>query len=154
MMRRVPTGKIVDVPRLLLLVLVGQFIVGCSKGPTVHPVRGRVVLEDGQPLTTGGSVFFDPVDGGEGGEKGTARGAIMDDGTFVMGTYTADDGAYPGKHRVMVKAMRDPKNTFPDSIVPRPVLDDRFEDYNKSGIEVEIVAGENEIEIKVERAAQ
>ena len=127
---------------------------GCSEGPTVYPVHGRVVFDDGQPLTTGGSVFFDPVDGGEGGEKANARGAIMEDGTFEMGTYAAADGAYPGKHRVMVKAQRDPNNTFEGSVVPLPVIDRRFENYDTSGIEITVQAGDNELEIQIARPPQ
>ena len=122
---------------------------GCSQGPEVYPVKGRVEFEDGQPLTTGGSVFFDPLDEGKQATEANARGAIRDDGTFVMGTYADDDGVYPGKHRVLVKAMRDPSKTFADSIVPLPVIHPRCESYETSGVEAEVKAGDNEIVIQV-----
>ena len=134
-------------PLTIMLILAG-----CAEERDIFPVSGRVEWEDGTPLTTGGSVFFDAVDEtGTGERKANARGAILEDGTFVMGTFEEADGAYPGKHRVLVKAMRDPKRTFPGSIVPLPVIDDRFESYETSGIEVDVTEGDNEFVIQVAR---
>ena len=57
-------------------------------------VRGTVTL-DGRPLE-GGAVLFVPAHG-----QG-ATGTIQRDGTYVLGTYCAGDGATVGRHIVTV----------------------------------------------------
>ena len=80
-----------------LVVSAFAFVLGCSSDrvPT-YPVQGVVEFADGTPVRTG-HVEFESVDHGT-----TASGRIEDDGSFVLGTYTTDDGAAPGDQRVLV----------------------------------------------------
>ena len=67
---------------------------GCKQTPRVVPVAGKV-LYNGKPLPFG-NVMFQP-------DRGQAAvGDIQADGSFTLSSYTANDGAVPGKHSVSV----------------------------------------------------
>ncbi len=73
--------------------------VGCTGGSTsTYPTHGIVRFPDGKLLREG-TVEFELVDGGD---SATATGEIGPDGSFVLGTFAADDGAIAGKHRAAV----------------------------------------------------
>jgi len=78
-----------------------------------------------------------------------ARAKIEADGTFELSTFDDSDGAVIGKHRVLVSAQRDADDYYKRGIVPRPVIDERFEDYETSGLELTVEAGDNELPIVV-----
>lgn len=73
---------------------------GCGgPGPysgALYPVKGRVLLADGNPLT-GGTVQFIPSSGGL-----PASGPIAADGTFSLKSKTRE-GAAPGEYRVRIE---------------------------------------------------
>jgi hypothetical protein len=71
---------------------------GCG-GDTVA-VHGTAQHE-GQVLSTG-RVVFTPLGGGK-----TAFAEIQSDGTFQLGTERPNDGAVPGKYRVMIIQSKD-----------------------------------------------
>jgi len=123
---------------------------GCgTRGPKTYPVSGKVVFPDGAPLTTGGVVLCESM-----AAKGTqpnARGAIRSDGTFRLSTFGESDGALAGKHRAVVRAKRDAADFLERNIIPRPVIDPRFEDYEKSGLQFTVQPGNNEVTLVVER---
>ena len=79
-----------------LLLLVFACSGGCSDGPRVYPVRGRVLFEDGAPADTG-TIEFRSVESGL-----NARARIAEDGSFQLTTFEKNDGAVPGKHQVIV----------------------------------------------------
>ncbi|WP_417385740.1 carboxypeptidase regulatory-like domain-containing protein [Gimesia sp.] len=80
---------------VILTLLICCYGCGSDKIPT-YPVSGRVQFADGEPVRTGTIEL-------ESEEHGTsATGTIQEDGTFVLGTYTPDDGAAAGKHRAIV----------------------------------------------------
>ena len=80
-----------------------------------------------------------------------ARGEIGTDGTFRLTTFKTDDGAVPGKHRVLVRAQRDQDDYIKRGIIPRPVIDPRFESYPTSGLEMNVKKASNEFTLVVER---
>ena len=62
-----------------------------------YPVKGRVLLPGGRPLTSGRVEFF-PVK-----EPGLlAHGEIKPDGTFELETRQQGDGAIPGDYKVRI----------------------------------------------------
>lgn len=132
---------------LISLVAAIAFAAGCNRGPQTYPVNGTVIFEDGSPLTTGGVVFTELIAAEGGGMN--ARGAIDSDGTFQLTTFTDNDGALPGNHRFLVKADRDAEDYTKRGIIPRPVIDERFENYDTSELEFAIEEGTNDIEIVV-----
>jgi hypothetical protein len=75
-------------------------LAGCG-GPhpyagSLYPVKGRVLLADGAPLT-GGAVQFIPTRGGL-----PASGKIAADGTFSLKSKSRD-GAAPGEYKVRIE---------------------------------------------------
>jgi hypothetical protein len=73
---------------------------GCGgEGPysgALYPVKGQVLLADGQPLA-GGSVQFIPARGGL-----PATGTIESDGSFTLKSKSRE-GAAPGEYKVRVE---------------------------------------------------
>ncbi len=121
---------------------------GCGRGPRTYPVTGKVVFDDGRPLTSGGVVLSECLEPAGAGTN--ARGAIDEDGQFQLTTFKDNDGALPGKHRFMVKADRDADDYLKRGIIPRPVIDERFESYDTSGLEFTVEQGENELTLVVD----
>ncbi len=134
---------------LTLLLAAITLIAGCAdngREPT-YPAGGTVKYKDGRPLAGGSVICESPL-------GLSARAIIADDGTFQLGTYEDADGAVAGKHRV---AIRPPSSL--DAVVdgprqgPRPPglrIDDRFLDFDKSGIELDVKPdGENKFTIEV-----
>lgn len=82
--------------KLICAALALPVVVGCGASHELETaqVRGRVSL-DGEPLRSG-YVMILPSKGR------MARGAINEDGAFVMGSYTDNDGAQIGDHPVVV----------------------------------------------------
>lgn len=78
---------------LLLLAGCGEAKIKC------YPVRGTVKFANGAKVRTG-VVEFHTDD-----NQVSSTGKIQKDGTFVLGTYTSDDGAPEGNHKVIVLQM-------------------------------------------------
>lgn len=116
---------------------------GCSTSAT-NPVSGKVVYTDGSPATdlVGHTVSFDCVEHQVG-----ASGEIQADGTFRLGTFTDNDGAMTGTHRVAISPPLPPV----DAPAPLLLIDKKYGDMATSGLEVEIKPGANEITLTVER---
>lgn len=97
------------------------------------PVRGVVKL-DGKPLPSG-YVFLSPPSGR------MAKGAIQEDGSFVLGTYHADDGAQVGKHPVVVAPLPgdERRGIAPERIVNIPP---KYSAAATSGLTIDVKSGE------------
>lgn len=120
-----------------------------SNRPQTHPARGRLTLA-GQPLT-GATVTFRP-DGQGNGCSGISDAA----GAFRLATFTAGDGAVPGKYRVTVTKfaagppapdVNAPGYAPPSASAPPPksLLADSYADPAKSGLTAEVVAGKDNV---------
>jgi hypothetical protein len=118
---------------------------GCGKG--LHPVRGKVVYEDGSPMTEG----FVICEMKDGDTPVMARGEIQSDGTFQLGTLKPRDGAHPGKYRVLV--MPNGRTEAEEHSLP-PVLDRKFQSYNTSGLVLDVQEGSNEVTFRVAKPAK
>ena len=99
-----------------------------------YPVSGHVQFADGEPVRTGTIEL-------ESKEHGTsATGTIQEDGTFVLGTYTPDDGAAAGNHRAIVVQI-----VIADGITKHTkdhgrAVPPRYGDYESSPLSVEVQA--------------
>jgi hypothetical protein len=87
------------------------------------PVRGTVLLKDGQPLQGGGRIFFHLKDGQFVG------GSIKADGTFKV------DRVPVGKHGVTLEGKGVPG---------------KFSSEENPSLEVEVTKGNNEIQIQLD----
>ena len=125
-------------------ILSSLLVVGCGDGdhPQIYRVRGTVTL-DGAPVSSGGVRFSSP-------DGRLAIGKIQTDGSYSLATTKWGQGALPGSYRVSVQ-VRDIKpetDTMPAwpgaSRIP-----EKYEDPTTSGLEFEVVAGENQFDIKL-----
>ena len=76
---------------LLTVLFFGLLATGCGRNV---PLQGKVMYEDGTPITVGMVHFAS--------ETVLARGAIRPDGTFVVGTLHQADGLPPGEYKVYI----------------------------------------------------
>lgn len=110
-------------------------LTGC--GNDLQPVTGKVVYDDGSPVQ-GGSVTFNSKSKGV-----NASGDIADDGTFAL-KFGGNQGAPPGEYKVVVVG-KDTGYGNP------PTVDNVFGDPANTPLTQEIVAGKNDVTIKVKR---
>jgi hypothetical protein len=118
-------------------------VAGCGGGR--YAVHGRVVYEDGSPVTEG-IVIGEKA---EGDRRVKAQGSVKSDGTFSWGTLSPGDGAEPGKYRVVVvpRAVGEKEA----SLGVLPAIDRKFSNPQTSGIDFEVKPGRNELDITVTR---
>jgi hypothetical protein len=119
---RFGTGRLFVVGVCLLLACV--FVLGCggSSAPfELVKVKGKVVYEDGTPLTSG-KVYFRSLQPPQDGITPRAGAAdINGDGTFdTATTYKYGDGIIRGKHKVAIMQAFDAKG---NSLVPQKYED-------------------------------
>lgn len=124
--------------------LVGLLVVGCGG---MGQVDGKVVWADGKPAgdLAGSLVVFESAE-----MKISARGNIRPDGTFVIGTNAADDGAPVGEYEVAVMEHRAAPEGQP---VPPAKMDLKHSNLKTSGLKVTVKSGMNPVTLTLERAA-
>lgn len=134
--------------RCCMLILLAA-VIGCGpSGPKVAKARGKVTYKK-VPLKFG-SVVFQPESGK------LASGKIQPDGTFILTTNSANDGAVVGKHRVRVVSLtsQDPNSrktgdgeaTTGKSLIPEKYtlldttpLKEEVKDQDENVFELELV---------------
>jgi hypothetical protein len=117
---------------------------GCGRG--TYPVEGKVVLrgENGPAVKlVGYLVMLQAVDKPLG-----ADGHVQADGTFRVGTHQPGDGAPPGMYKVVIVP---PIGDSGDSPRPVSILDPKYENFETSGLEVEVKPQRNNVTLTVER---
>jgi hypothetical protein len=130
---------------ILLAALMGT--VGCSNEPRKYPVHGVVRFRDGKVLQKG-SVEFE---GGSDDERIVARGPISEDGSFTLGTDTADDGVVEGVYRAVV-ISDDAIGTGVErpGLIEPARLHRKYRQFESSDLEFTVEPKVNEIVIEVE----
>jgi len=122
---------------------------GCGEGhPPTYPAGGTVTFPDGK-LLSGGWVEFQPI---EAPQAVSARGAIEPDGTFRLGTFSPDDGALEGRHRVLVVPPTPAVDIDAVEEIPE-VIDPRYRRFETSGLQFVVTRdpARNRFAITVER---
>lgn len=132
---------------ILLMTLISM-MPGCgSERPAVVPVRGKVLFSDGKPVKLGTVELYSDE------HKLSATGTIRNNGSFLLGTFTTDDGAVPGKHRVIVTQMVINDTMTKHVLDHGDPVDPIFGSYITSPLEVTISdSGPNEMTLTVEKA--
>jgi hypothetical protein len=123
--------------RSLWLMMIALLLVGCGSSgparPALNPVKGKVTLATGAPLAFG-TIAFEP----SGGRAYRCSGKIGTDGTFEMETGN-EKGATAGKYKVSIGLPVNKSKSVPK----------KFQSDDTSGIVVEVVSGDNDLDIKL-----
>ena len=118
---------------LMMIIL----LVGCGSAgpprPALNPVKGKVTLSTGLPLAFG-TIAFEPA----GGRAFRCSGKIGPDGTFELET-GSEKGATAGNYKVSVVLPANKSKSVPK----------KFQSDDTSGIEVEVVSGDNDLDINL-----
>ncbi|HEY6565548.1 MAG TPA: hypothetical protein VIY86_13755, partial [Pirellulaceae bacterium] len=70
--------------------------IGCSRGPRLYPVAGKVQFKDGTPVSFGRLECLADAN------RAVSRAEIGRDGSFRLGTHKPGDGAVAGRHAVIL----------------------------------------------------
>ncbi|MDG2013461.1 MAG: hypothetical protein P8J33_08150 [Pirellulaceae bacterium] len=118
---------------------------GCKQSDNLHPVKGKIVFEDGSPVMFGDIEFQSTL------EPINARGKIQRDGTFVIGTRTGNDGALEGPHKVVI--VQAITNHFNLNVVHDHghIIAPKYTRYETSDLKVDVKPEENVLNIVVEQ---
>lgn len=133
--------------RFLLLLAITLPLMGCGSDqvPT-YPVRGKVQFDDGVPVRNG-TIELESVEHGT-----TATGTIQSDGSFVLGTYTEDDGAAAGEHTAIVVQLVIADGAFKHTVDHGRPVPPKFADYESSPLKVTVEPKpQNEITVTIPR---
>jgi hypothetical protein len=116
-------------------------LVGCGGG-SESEVSGTVKL-DGAPVGPG-VIVFAPIDG----TSNPADGAIQVDGTYFLKT-SRQIGLKAGRYKASVSVLDQPEvKPGERSMVPaKLVTPEKYADASTSGLEYDVVAGDNTINI-------
>jgi hypothetical protein len=126
-----------------LAALAVSLLLGCGSSPELAPAGGKVSYK-GKPLAFGTVVFQHEL----GGQPSQAD--IQPDGSFVMGTFEAGDGARIGPNRVAIYCYesQDPARAAArkagEQTLGRLLIPQRYAMFNTSGITVEVKPEANE----------
>jgi hypothetical protein len=139
MIEGIPMVKKTSVVVGLALLALG----GCGKSdrePT-HPVRGQVAY-NGKPIPHAIVVFHPLTEPGKNVPR--PRATVNADGTFVLATYEASDGAPAGQYAVTIEWWQSNEKAAPDA-PPSNRLPPRYAKTATSGLRVRVEPGDNQI---------
>jgi hypothetical protein len=141
---RFPNRSLATATALLCLLLAG----GCGEDrPRAYPTKGRVIFADGTPVKLGTVELLSQNHGT------TASGKIGEDGSFVLGTYTPDDGACDGPHKAIISQLMIFDGMVRHTMDHGSPVDPLYGSYNSSPLKVDIRrVAQNTLELKVEKA--
>jgi len=109
----------------------------------IYPASGEVVDREGKPipLLKGARIEFDSQEA-----KKTASGTVDEQGHFQITTEKENDGAWLGKHRVLIA------RPFFGMDKPGPrSIPDRYGNFTTSGLEVTVEPKDNHFTLTVDR---
>jgi hypothetical protein len=134
-------GRIARPPREAALLLLAV-LAGCgTSGGTIaqtYPVKGRVLLSSGKPLTAG-RVAFVPKDV----QTPPASGPIGPDGSFTLTTKSDGDGAAVGEYKVRIEPDANKAGRRQNR---RPGFPLKYVDEDSSGLAITVRAESNHLE--------
>jgi hypothetical protein len=132
--------------RTALVAFAAAVTAGCG-GPKTYPVKGKVEFKGGDvKMLAGWRVGLRSVSDPE----TSASGTIEEDGSFEVGTVVNDKlrpGVQEGTYRVRVE----PPDMQEEGSDPSPLIDARFQNFDKSGLEFTVTRGENDLVVTVEK---
>ena len=135
-------------PWVLMLLCLTACLPGCgNERPETYPTSGKVVFSDGSPVRLGTIELLSQE------HQVNAAGTIKQDGTFLLGTYSSDDGACAGRHIAIVTQLIVNDGMTKHQLDHGAPVDPAYASYSTSPLFVVIEAKDsNVIEFKVEKA--
>ena len=122
---------------------------GCSDNLPTHKVLGTIEFSDGTKPKFGDVEFYSDQ------FKINAHGKINRDGTFSVSTYDDGDGAVAGPQKIIIMQQvgnyLNAKSQLKIKHDHGSLIDKKYFDYRKSGLECEIEPGENHVHLVVEK---
>jgi len=138
---------------------------GCTGGSTADyqgaKVSGKVTL-DGSPVTDASITFKPAVDGGT-----AAFGKTNDEGIYTLNSTSAKVGVTPGKYKVVItkyeKIGPDPAAAVSEddpaydgatnapAPKPKSLIPEKYSKAESSGLEADVVEGDNDIPFELEK---
>jgi hypothetical protein len=117
---------------------------GCQQSPLGAEVAGVVTL-DGKQLDSG-SIVFTPSEG----QGNNAFGAVDASGSYFLKS-NRTIGLAPGKYKASVAAYERVEVAPGERsmIEPKLITPQKYRDINSSGLEFEVVPGQNSINIEL-----
>jgi hypothetical protein len=135
---------------VVLSLVFSAALIGCDGGAQQAAVSGKVTYMG--EAVKGGTLIFGPIGEGNVGQPASAN--IQPDGTYVLGTNRASDGALIARHRVAFtpppQELTKEQQTDPTYIAPPPA----YMGMVPRQVEVAVKAGKNTIDIELVPAPQ
>ena len=127
---------------IALLLAASAGLSGCGQSDSlpklqVYEVKGKVLLPDGKPLSSG-LISFVP----KGDLPITPSAEIASDGTFSLVTGGSGEGAPSGEYKVRIEAPA----IRPDPKTKKPPFPSKYTDEDSSGIVVTVLPQENHLD--------
>jgi hypothetical protein len=122
---------------------------GCRREIPTYPVRGKVVYKDGEAVRGGLLIWFESL----APPHHRSRARVDEKGEFVLSFIAAGSGAPEGEHRIGFEA----EPPYPEPTAEAALgkkMPPRYLEYRTSGLKQNIVRGENEFVIKVDRPSK
>lgn len=151
--RRVPHRISVRIRRLQFAALISTLaaaVAGCAKEPdsrflAVFPATGTVTFKGQAPA--GASVALIPKDPelGKNPKFIPPRGAVQPDGTFVLSSYSANDGAAQGEYVLTITWHKTVKRPNGEPDLGPNLLPTQYAKAKTSPVIVKIAEGKNEL---------
>ncbi len=125
-------------------------LIGCGSQTPTYQVNGKVVFSDGTP------VQFGDIETLAAEQRVNARGKIQKDGTFTLTTFTENDGAVAGQHKVII--MQSTAVPLAANAKMGPVKHDhghdlgsKYRSYDTSGLSFTVqTTGKNEVVLTID----
>jgi hypothetical protein len=89
---------------ILIIAVPILYVLGCGGGPKLVTVKGKVLFDNGQPVTAASICFIPDADKGNNGQLATSL--LAEDGSFTLRTYPHGDGAMLGPYKVTISLGR------------------------------------------------
>ena len=104
--------------------------------PATYPVRGKVLLSNGQPAYPASITFYAKDKPGN-----DAMALTEPDGSFALGTFAKDDGAVPGHYAVTIEPLT--LATGPAKKLPRITVPKQYLSESNTPLKVEVKEEDN-----------
>lgn len=125
-----------------LALVASMALTGCGdEGIALHPAKGSIRV--GEAVPEGAQIVLHPR-GHELPPEAIPTASVLKDGTFVVGTYDAGDGAPAGEYKATVQWFRIVSNPGGSGRGPN-VLPREYAEADTSPISITISEGENTI---------